>query len=150
MGRRTALPIENPVGSEHQILFVKEAHLPGELPTLQFTVVPKVTRQRRMARYEILLFKCRQHTPGEDIGREGVGVGDLSQSVAKNLPKESRRQQPSHIGADAGRCGEANRQPLADRRAGNRDDLRFKCFAERGFEIAPKFFGQLFQTIGVV
>ena len=103
-----------------------------------------------MARYEILPFKCRQHTPGEDIGREGVGVGNLSQGVAKDLPKESRRQQPLHIGADTGGCGEANRQPLADRRAGNRDDLRLKCFAERGFEIAPKYFGEILQTIGVV
>ena len=146
----TPLPIENPVGSEHQILLIKKTHLPSKLPTLQLSAVLKVTCQRRMTRYEILLFKYRQHTPGEDIGREGVGVGNLSQGVAKDLPKESRRQQPLHIGADASGCGEVNRQPLAHRRTGNRDDLRFKCFAEGGLEIAPKCFGQILQTIGVV
>ena len=38
----TPLPIENPVGSKHQILFIKKTHLPGELPTLQFAAVLKV------------------------------------------------------------------------------------------------------------
>ena len=97
-----------------------------------------------------MIFKCRQHTPGEDIGRKGVGIRDVVQGVPKDLPKESRRQQPADIGTDTGCCGEVNRQPLADRRAGNRNDLRFKCFAEGGFEIAPQSFGEILQTIGVV